>query len=75
MQIKNTADLQYLYQSPCKTDFGQIFVFWFGYTSKKHACFNGRVYGNSPRPMSKDCKDFFFLFFGGGIRGGVLGIK
>ena len=32
------------------------FVFWFGYTSKEHMCLNGRIYGNSPRQMSKDCK-------------------
>ena len=59
-------DLQYFSQPACKTDFAQVFIFWFGYTSKEHACLNGRVYGNSPRPL----QTFFFWRGGGG--GGVI---
>ena len=59
-------DLQYFSQPACKADFAQIFVFWFGCTSNKHAYLNGRVYGSSPRSMPKDCKHFFFWEGGGG---------
>ena len=54
--------LQYFSQPACKANFAQVYVFWFSYTSKEHACLNGRIYGNSPRPMSKDCKHFLGVY-------------
>ena len=49
-----------------------ICILVFGYTSKEHACLNGRIYGNNPRSMSKDCKHFFLVFIRDKVRINVL---